>query len=97
MHSIHVHAQSCPTLYNPMNCSPPGSSVHGISQEEWGSGFPFPPLGDLPDPRIKPASLVSPALAGVFFTTGPPGKPIHILWHLQKIVSIIFPSMPLKQ
>ena len=33
-----VHTQSCPTLYNPMDCSPPGSSVHGISQArilEW--------------------------------------------------------------
>ena len=33
-----VHAQSCPTLGNPMDCSPPGSSVHGISQArilEW--------------------------------------------------------------
>ena len=26
----HVHAQSCPTLCDPMDCSPPGSSVHGI-------------------------------------------------------------------
>ena len=69
----------------------------GFPRKNGGVGFPFPPLGDLPDPRIKPASLVSPALAGVFFTTVPPGKPIHILWHLQKIVSIIFPSMPLKQ
>ena len=42
-------------------------------QEHW-RGFlnteePFPPLGDLPDPEIQPASLMSPALAGVFFTT----------------------------
>ena len=27
-----VHAQSCPTLCDPMNCSPPGSSIHGISK-----------------------------------------------------------------
>ena len=34
----YVHAQSCPTLCNPMDCSPPGSSVLGISQArilEW--------------------------------------------------------------
>ena len=46
----------------PMNCSPPGSSVHGISQArrlEW-LVFPFP--GDLPDPGIKPASPESLAL-----------------------------------
>ena len=37
-------------------------------QEYW-SGFPCPPLGDLPDPGIEPMSLMSPALAGGFFTT----------------------------
>ena len=35
-------------------------------------GLPFPSAGDLSDPRIEP---VSPALAGGFFTTEPPGKP----------------------
>ena len=43
-------------------------------QENW-SGLPFPPPGDLPNPGIKPESLVPPALAGGFFTTEPPGKP----------------------
>ena len=37
-------------------------------QEHW-STWPFPPLGDLPDPRIEPMSLASLALAGGFFTT----------------------------
>ena len=50
-------------------CSPPGSSVHGISWQEYWSGLPFPPPGDLPNPGIKPKSLTSPALAGRFFTT----------------------------
>ena len=40
-----------------------------------GVGLPFPTRGDLPDPGIEPASLESPALAGGFFTTVPPGKP----------------------
>ena len=43
-------------------------------QEYW-SGLPFPPPGDLSDPRIEHTSLVYPALAGGFFTTVPPGKP----------------------
>ena len=43
-------------------------------QEYW-SGLPFPFPGDLPDPGIEPMSPVSPALAGGFFTTEPPGKP----------------------
>ena len=46
----------------------------GFSRQEYGSRFPFPPPGDLPNPEIEPASLMSPALAGGFFTTKPPGK-----------------------
>ena len=42
-------------------------------QEYW-SGLPFPTPGHLPNPEIEPASSVSPALAGRFFTTEPPGK-----------------------
>ena len=45
-----------------------------FSRQEYRSGLPFPPPGDLLDPGIEPVSLVSPALAG-FFTTAPPGKP----------------------
>ena len=47
----------------------------GFSQQEYWSGLPFPPPGDLPNPGIEPALLVSPTLAGEFFTTEPPGKP----------------------
>ena len=39
-------AQSCPTPCNPMDCSPPGSSVHGISRQENWSGLSFPPPGE---------------------------------------------------
>ena len=52
-----------------MDGSPPSSSVHGISRQEYCSGLPFPTAGDLPDQRIKSEFLVSPALAGGFFTT----------------------------
>ena len=51
--------QSYPTLCDPMDLSPPGSSVHGFSRHEYWSGLPCPPPGDLPDPRIKPLSLIS--------------------------------------
>ena len=40
-----------------------------FSGNEYWSGLPFPPPGDLPDPGIEPASVTSPALAGKFFTT----------------------------
>ena len=39
----------------------------GFSRQEYWSGLPFPPPGDLPHPGIEPASFVSPALAGGFF------------------------------
>ena len=59
------------TLCDPMDCSPPGSSVHGILKArilEWVAIFSS---RDLPNPGIE---LASPALAGRFFTTQPPGK-----------------------
>ena len=42
----------------------------GFSRQEYWSGLPCPPPGDLPNPGINPASLTSPALAGRFFTSG---------------------------
>ena len=68
--SILVCAQSFLTLCDPMDCvaclAP--LSMEFTSQEYW-SRLPCPPPGDFPDPGIQPTSLVSPALAGVFFTT----------------------------
>ena len=67
-------AQSRSTFCSPMDCSLPGSSVHGIFQACW-SGLPFPTRGDLPDPGSKPTSPASLALAGGLLITAPPGKP----------------------
>ena len=50
----------------------------GFSRQEYRGGLPFPPPGDLPDPGIDPASPVSPALAGGFFTSEPRGKPVQL-------------------
>ena len=44
-----------------------------LSRQEYWSGLLFPTPGDLPDPGMEPVSLASPALAGRFFTTEPPG------------------------
>ena len=57
------------TPCNPMNCSPPGSSVCGIYQSRVLECVLFPSPRDLPSPGIKPASLAPPVLAGGFFTT----------------------------
>ena len=62
--------QSCLTLHDPMDCSLPGSSIHGIFQARVLEGVASP--GDLPYPGIKP---VSSALASEFFTAEPLGKP----------------------
>ena len=48
--------QSCPTLSDPMDCSPPDSSVHGTLQARIWSGLPRPPPGGLPEPGTEPQS-----------------------------------------
>ena len=68
--------QSCLTLCNPMDCSLPGSSLSlEFPRQEYWSGLPFPPPGELPDPGIQ---ATSPELAGGFFTTEPPRKPMGL-------------------
>ena len=73
--AVIVQSLSCVQPFcHPMDCNPPGSSVHGISQarnQEW-VAFSF--AGDLPDAGIEP---LSPALAGRFLIAKPPGKPLE--------------------
>ena len=68
-----MHAKSlqrCPTLCNPVDSSPPGSSVHGDSPgKDTGVGCHALLQRGLPNPGIQPVVLRSPALAGGFFTT----------------------------
>ena len=72
-------------MSNSLQCSPPWNVAlqvllsMGFLRQEYLSGLPFPPPGDLPDPGIKP---VSPALAGEFFTTGK-------LYHLGNLAIVI--------
>ena len=47
----------------------------GFSRQEYWSGLPCPPPGDLPDPGIEPTSVTAPALAGKFFTTSSTWEP----------------------
>ena len=61
----------------------------GFSPQEYWSGLPFPPPGDLPDPGMKPAS---PALAGGFITTEPPGKPIYMYAHTYTHMCFLIPQ-----
>ena len=62
-------ARLCPTLRDPKDCSPPGSSVCGILQAGMLEWVATPSSRGLPNPGIEPGSLMSPALAGRSFTT----------------------------
>ena len=62
--------QLCPTLSAPWAVARQAPLSMGFPSQEYWSGLPFPPPGDLPDPGIKPTS---PPLAEGFFTTEPPG------------------------
>ena len=60
--------------------APQASLCMGFPRQEYWSGLPCPPPGDLPDPGIESPSLVSPALAGRFFTTRVTWEACHITW-----------------
>ena len=78
MHYLCSVAQLCLALCNSMDCSRLDFQTlsMGFSGQEYWSGLPPPNPGDLPDPGIEPVSLSSPALAGRFFATVPPGNPM---------------------
>ena len=68
--------QWCLTLGDPMDCVAHQAPLSkGFSRQDYWSGQPCPPPGDLPDPGIELMFLMSPALAGGFFTTSAIGKP----------------------
>ena len=71
---------SCVWLFEtPWTVAHQASLSMGFSQQEYWSGLPCSPPGDLSDPGIKLTPHISPALAGRFFTIAPPGKPQIIL------------------
>ena len=77
--------QVCATLWT---AAPQAPLAMGSSRQEHWGGLPCPPPGDLPDPGMDPVSLESPALAGGFFTSAPPGEPLGCLrWPFKKNVS----------
>ena len=86
-----LFAQSCPTLGDPMDCSPPGSSVHGILRQEYWNGLPFTSPGDLPAPGIKPAS---PALQADALPSELLEKPLVNVYLEAKVRSLRFLSEP---
>ena len=73
-------AQLCLTLFDPMDFSPPGVSVHGILQARNWSGLPFSSPGESSQPRDQICIFCT---AGRFFTVEPLGKPTSfVTWML---------------
>ena len=68
----------------------------GLSRQEYWSGLPWPPSGDLPDPRMEPASLMPSALAGGFFTTSATRSPSKgiLAVYAQNICPLLFRTCP---
>ena len=90
---MYVVAQSCLTLWDPIDCSLQGSSIHGDSPGKntggYYSGLPCPPLGDFPNPGIKPRS---PPLQADSLPAEPPGKPKNTRVDSLSLLQWIFPT-----
>ena len=82
MHSVQfssVQSLSCVQLFvAPWIVACQAPLFTEFSRQEYWSGLPFPPAGDLPHPGIKPAFLASPVLAGRCFTTVPSEKLLKV-------------------
>ena len=65
----YMHAQSCLTRGDPIDCSHQAPLSMGILWQVYWSGLPFPTPGDCPNPGIKTVLLASASLGGRFFTT----------------------------
>ena len=87
------HVQLCATLWTVARQAPLSM---GFSRLEYRSGLPCPPPGDLPDPGIEPTSLMSPALAGKFFTTNASWQALSVLHVLISCYSFYWLSIPLR-
>ena len=72
-----ISVQLCVTLWTVAYKAP--LSI-GFSRQEYWNGLPCPSPRDLPDPGIKPMSLMSPALAGGFFTTRTTWEAIYCMY-----------------
>ena len=69
--------QSCPTLCNPVDCSPPGFSVHAILQARILEWVAMPSSRGPSRPRVQTHLSCLSCIPGTFFTTEPPGKPLY--------------------
>ena len=80
-------AKQCLTLLRPHGQAPLSM---GFPRQEYWSGLPCPPPGDLPDPGIEPTFLTTPSLADRLFASSTTGKP-HISIYIVPCVGLIYP------
>ena len=64
-------------MRTPETVAPQAPLSMGYSRQEYRRGLPFAFPGDLPSPGVEPVSPASAALTDGFFTSEPPGSPIH--------------------
>ena len=88
-----IHAQSCPVLCDPMDCSPPGSSVHGLLQAR------IPEWAAMPSSRgsSQPRDQTQVSCTGKWiFTTEPPGSPVAatVIRNYRMLILNMFPWIP---
>ena len=76
---VHAHVCTVSHFATPWTVAYQARQSMEFSRQGYWNGLPFSTPGDLPDPGIESTSRVSPALAGRFCTTVPPGKPAIIL------------------
>ena len=87
---VYVCIYMCMTLRDPIwTVAHQAPLSKGFSRQEYWSGSPLPPPGDLPIPGIEPTSPMSPGLSGGFSTTATPGKP-HVYVYIQPTHMIQF-------
>ena len=99
-HFLHIILSVCVQLLgcvwphglNPWTVAHQAPLTMGFSRQEHWSGLPCPPPGDLPNPGIKLASSMSPALAGRFFTTVPPRKLLYNSGDFQFCCQVVLAS-----
>ena len=83
---VAVQLLSCVQIFvTPWIVAHQASLSMGFPRQEYWSGWPFPPPGDLPDPGNE---LISPALAGGFFYHEPPGKPFPRFTYVYKLLEL---------
>ena len=81
---MHEHSVVSDSLWS-HGLSPPGSSVHKVSRQEYWDGLPFPSPGNVPNSGIKAASLVFPELSVRFFTSWATREDIRLSLHKDKM------------